>query len=226
MDEHDKKAHRQQRAGEPDPADAEARREQCAEPRAGGEHADHAEVRQRLVQHLAVMRVEVDAQRLRAAAHVADAHGAGIGMAAHLAEGLYLHGADEGHNGVCGRIDRLRQKAHGEEKHNLREEDKLTPVDALHVLEAAVDAFGDEDPQHEREQRDEIVQAPVPVALEETGAEEHDVARLGVGEYAAAAEVGIGVLQAAGEDDEGGHQQRFGHLPAGFVQQHGKAPFS
>ena len=60
MDEHDEKAHRQQRAGEPDPADAEARREQCAEPRAGGEHADHAEVRQRLVQHLAVMRVEVD----------------------------------------------------------------------------------------------------------------------------------------------------------------------
>lgn len=55
--------------------------------------------------------MEVDAQRLGAAAHVADAHGARVGVAAHLAECLHLHRADERDERVCKGVDLLRQEA-------------------------------------------------------------------------------------------------------------------
>ena len=67
-DEHDEKADRQQCAGHPDAALGKGPRQQRAETRAHGKKSDHAEVGQRFVQHLAVVRVEVDAQRLGAAA--------------------------------------------------------------------------------------------------------------------------------------------------------------
>ena len=41
------------------------------------------------------MRAEKCAEHLRAAAQIADAHGARIGISAHLAERLHLHRADE-----------------------------------------------------------------------------------------------------------------------------------
>jgi len=46
--------------------------------------------------------------------------------------------------------------------------------------------------------------------------EQHDVARLRVGEDLPAAKVGVGILQAAGKDDKHRRQQRFRHLAACF----------
>ena len=66
------------------------------------------------------MGVEIDAQGLRAAAHIADAHGTGVGVAPDLAEGLHLHGADKGHHGVGEGVGRLRQKAHRKQQNDLR----------------------------------------------------------------------------------------------------------
>ena len=63
-----------------------------------------------------IARVEICAKRLGAAAHVADAHGACVGVAAHLSEGLHLHGAHKGNDGVGESINRLRQKADGEKQ--------------------------------------------------------------------------------------------------------------
>ena len=62
------------------------------------------------------------------------------------------------------------------------------------------------------------------IPLEEADAEEDDVAGLGVGEDPAPEEVGIGVLQAAGEGEEDHGIERFGHLPVvGMLERH-KAP--
>ena len=84
----------------------------------------------------------------------------------------------------------------------------------------AVDAFRRENAQQERQHRDEIPGAVAPLAVKEVRAEQHDVARLGVGEHLAPAEVGIGILQAAGENDERGGQQGFRHLPGVFMENH------
>lgn len=59
-----------------------------------------------------------------------------------------------------------------------------------------------------------------PLAVKQIGAAQHDVARLGIGKYLAPAEIGIGVLQAAGENDERGGQQGFRHLPVVFMKLH------
>ena len=80
----------------------------AADTRAQREQQHYAEIRQRLAEDLLIPRMEVGAQRLRAAAHIADAHGAGVGVAPHLAEGLHLHGAHEGHHGVGGGVQRFR----------------------------------------------------------------------------------------------------------------------
>ena len=100
FNKHHKKAYCQQSAGKPDRADGKNVCQQRAKPGAEREQADHAEIRQRLVQDRDIARVEICAKRLGAAAHVADAHGAGVGVATDLAEGLQLHGAGEGHQGV------------------------------------------------------------------------------------------------------------------------------
>ena len=54
--------------------------------------------------------------------------------------------------------------------------------------------------------------AAPPLAVRQIGAAQHDVARWGVGKHLAPAEIGAGVLQAAGENDKRGGQQRFRHL--------------
>ena len=54
--------------------------------------------------------------------------------------------------------------------------------------------LGHEYARHERQHRHKVVCADRPFPLEEVGAEEHDVARLRVGEDLAAAKVGVGIL--------------------------------
>jgi len=215
-DEHDKKADRQQRAGHPDPALGEILRQQRATARAQSKEADHAEIRQRLVQHLAVVRVKIGAQRVRAAAHIADAHGAGIRVSAHLAEGLHLHGADEGNERVGRCVEALRQKADEKQQHDLHQNDELAPVDLFHALIAPVHTLCHENARHKRQHRHKIARAERPFPFKQVGAEEHDIARLRVGEDLSAAEVGVGVLQAAGKDDEHSRQHRFRHLAVCF----------
>ena len=81
------------------------------------------------MQHLPVTGVEIDAQGLRSAAHVADAHGAGVGVAPDFMEGLDLHGADKGDQGVGQGLHGRREEAHPEQQDDLAEEDDLPPKD-------------------------------------------------------------------------------------------------
>ena len=106
------------------------------------------------MEYFLIPRMEVGAQRLRSAAHIANAHGAGVGVAPHLAEGLHLHGAHEGHHGVGGGVQRFRQEAHRRQQHDLRQNDELPPVYLLHPLEVPVDALRDVDTQQERQHGD------------------------------------------------------------------------
>ena len=59
-----------------------------------------------------------------------------------------------------------------------------------------------------------------PLAVKQIGAAQHDVARLGIGKYLAPAEIGVGVLQAAGENDKRGGQQGFRHLAVMIPEVH------
>ena len=66
--------------------------------------------------------------------------------------------------------------------------------------------------------------AAPPLAVRQIGAAKHDVARLGIGKYLAPAEIGAGVLQAAGENDKRGGQQGFRHLAMKFRRFTSKIP--
>ena len=92
----------------------------AADTRAQREQQHQRRIRQRLVGVFPYPSYGVGAQRLRSAAHIANAHGAGVGVAPHLAEGLHLHGADKGHHGVGEGVGRLRQKAHRKQQNDLR----------------------------------------------------------------------------------------------------------
>ena len=100
VNEHDQEADGQQGAGHPDSPDGGCAGQQGSQTGTQGEQADDAEICQGIAQGLRLMGVEIGTQGLCAAAHVADAHGAGVGVATDLAEGLQLHGAGEGHQGV------------------------------------------------------------------------------------------------------------------------------
>ena len=62
-------------------------------------------------------------------------------------------------------------------------------------------------PEGESQHRQKIAGRPEPVPIEKTLAEQNNVARLGVGEDPAPAEVGVGVLKPAGESEEGNRKQ-------------------
>ena len=79
-------------------------------------------------------------------------------------------------------------KAHRKQHGDLRQDDQLTPVDLFHVLEAAVDAFRRENSRHKGQNGNQIPQAVVPGPLKQIGAEQHNVAGLGVGKNAAPAD--------------------------------------
>lgn len=89
---------------------------------------------------------KVNAQRLRTTTHIADAHGACVGVAVHLTEGLHLHGADERNERVGSRIALLRQKSDEEQQHDLRQKNELLPMHSLHVFETPMNTLGHEMP--------------------------------------------------------------------------------
>lgn len=214
FNKHHEKAYCQQSAGKPDRADGKNVCQQRAKPGAEREQADHAEIRQRLVQDRDIARVEIRAQRLGAAAHVADAHGACVGVAAHLSEGLHLHGAHKGNDGVGESINRLRQKADGEKQDYLGQNYELPPVYTLHVFIMPVDALGNENTEHKGQHRNKISSAVRPFSVEEICAQQDDVARLRVCENLTAAKIGVRILQTAGQDYKHGREHGFGHLAA------------
>ena len=82
------------------------------------------------------------------------------------------------------------------------------------IAEPDVDELRRHCPEHEGQNRNEIFQAHGPVAPQERCAQKHDVAGLRVGEDLTAADLGIGVLKAAGERVEDRCAEGIGHLPA------------
>ena len=173
-----------------------------------------------LAQGLAVAGAEKGAQGVHTAAQVADAHGAGKGIAVDLSKGLHLHGAGEGDDGVGQHIQGRGHQAHGEQGHDLLQQDKLSPVDARPLLKAVAHTLGGSDTQGEEDQRHQIMGHFGPVPGEQILAEQDDVARLGVGEHLAPGDIGVGVLQSAGQGQKRRRQQGLGHLPAMLVMTH------
>ena len=145
-------------------------------------------------------------------------------MAAHLSEGLHLHGAHKGNDGVGESINRLRQKADGEKQDYLGQNYELPPVYTLHVFIMPVDALGNENTEHKGQHRNKISSAVRPLSVEEICAEQHDVARLRVCKYLAAAKVGVRILQTAGQDYKHGREHGFGHLAAYALGMHENSP--
>ena len=186
FEEHQPEADGQQQAGEPDGLGPAEVQRHAAEGRTQREQEDDGKVVERFVLGGAVARHEPAAQGVHAAAQIADAHGAGKGVAVHLAEGLYLHCTGEGDEGVGHQIPFLREEAHHEEHQDLAQHHQLPPVEPLHLPEFLAQQLRRKNAQREEAERHQIAQHGFPVAFDQLHAAQHDVAGLGVGEHFAA----------------------------------------
>ena len=177
-----------------------------------------AKVMQGLPQQLFIAGMPERDQRVHAAAQIADAHGAGKGVAVHLAERLHLHGAGEGYQRIGGHIPFGREKAHRKQHGNLGQQYQLPPVHALGLPPAQADALRRRYAQRKGKHWHKIVAEPRQIALKQALAHQHDVAGLRIGKYLAAPDVGIGVLQPARCRQKHNRAERLRHLAAVMLQ--------
>ena len=143
--------------------------------------------------------MQAGVQVLHAAAHVANAHGAGICIAVHLAERLYLHGADKADQHIGQPVQIVGDKANNKQQCNLNQQNQLAPVESLHQVVAVADALGKIDTGGKGQQRQKIPQRFGKITLAKIGGHQHDIAGLSVGKNLAAAHVGVSVLKSAGQ---------------------------
>ena len=170
----------------------------AAKARSDSEKQNYGKIHQCLLQRLLFAGVEKGEKRLRAAAHVADTHGACVNAAVHLVKGLHLKRTDEGNKRVRKGVCALRQKAHAEKQRNFHGEYYLAPVDFFVALKAAVYPLRSHDSQKERKQRHYVFYAVGGLSGKEVCTHQHNVARLGVRKNFSAAAIGVCVLKSAG----------------------------
>lgn len=198
LDKHKQEADEQKDTGNPDSFCAVYGNQKTAYSRTNGEHQNNSQITDRFVKDLSVMGLTVGTKGFHAAADISNTHGTCKGVSIYLTEGLNLHGAGEGYDGVRENIAVCRDKSDGEKKQDLNQKDKLSPVNFLghSVLDMYFLGYGNADSKGE--ERDQIMDSESPVAGCDALAEKNDIAGLGVGEYLSAKQVGIGILQAAG----------------------------
>ena len=145
------------------------------------------------------MRFMISAQRFHTASDVADAHGTGKGKAVHLPEGLNLHGAGKRNQSIGNQIELIRKETDQKQQQNFQNQNQLAPVNAFCLLILLTNQLGSSNSEGKENNRDEIVQRGAKIACKNMLAEQNDIAGLGVGKHFAPEQVGIGVLQAAGQ---------------------------
>lgn len=156
------------------------------------------------------MRDDVIVDVLQSAAQVADAHGGGDAAPADLAKTLDLHAASERGEAVGEHVVLRGQQADTEQDESLDQDGELAPMqDAdkpfMHQV-AHHDADG------KAQDRQEEMHGEGDVALGDVHAREQDVARLRVGEHAAATDVGIHVHKATDQRQDDAELDRLGYL--------------
>lgn len=141
-------------------------RHQRADRAAENENKDDRIVILHFSRGAAVSRLPPDDKLLGSRTQIARAHGGREGAAAHLAEGLDLHGADERDDDVDHGIRGLRQQGGDRHEHHFAQNDDLTPVNVdvavLTRLEAALDELGGQHAERKRHDRQQIAQRPFP----------------------------------------------------------------
>ena len=120
-----------------------------------------------LAQGFPVVEPQPRHQGIHAAAQVADAHGAGKGIAVHLAESLYLHGAGKGDQGVGGQVEGVGKESHQEEQQDFHQQHQLPPVQAAVLFKEDADQFGGGHARGEGQHRHQVVEEAGPVPGEE-----------------------------------------------------------
>lgn len=156
------------------------------------------------------MRDDVIVDVLQGAAQVADAHGGGDATSADFSEALDLHAAGERGEAVCEHVAPRRQQSDAEQDEGLGQDGELTPMQG--AGKTLVHQIAHHDAGGEAQDRQKEVHGEGDVPLGDVHAHEQDVARLGIGEHAAAADIGINVHEAADQRQYDAELDRLGHL--------------
>ena len=213
LDEHQDEADDQQQAGTPDGVPAKPLDADASQTGTQTKQEDDAEIVESFVLRLGVAGAHPSAEGFHAAPQVADAHGAGETIAVYLPEGLYLHGAGKGDDGIRQQVPLLWEETDCKQQNNLAQDDQLPPVERLQSFELSVQHLRGKNAQCKGQQGNEIMEDFIPLPGEQVVAQKNDVAGLGVGEYFSTEKVGISILQAARKRKKHGSIKGFGHLP-------------
>ena len=96
--------------------------------------------------------------------------------------------------GVGQQVQLLREKSHAEQEQDLCQNDHLPPVQGFQALEVFPEQFRRQNAGSESDQRDQVMKRFEKISGKQVLAQQHDVARLGIGVNLAAEKVGICVL--------------------------------
>lgn len=165
--EHKQEAYKQQSAGQPYGMNPEHGDEAASDTCANRKQEDYAEVVGCFIKYLPVVCSAVCAEGIHAASEISDTHGARIGVAVHLAEGLNLHCAGEGDYRIGYEVHALRHETYEKEQYNFKNQHKLSPMYAPCILVALADELGSGDTECKKYERDKIVYSGTDISLKE-----------------------------------------------------------
>ena len=101
----------------------------------------------------------------------------------------------------------MGDEAHQEQQEDLPEQHAPLPA---RPAQADTKTLRRRHPQGEGQHGEEVAGGPAPVPVEQALPQQDDIARLGVGEDLAPAQVGVGVLKPAGDGEQGHRKQPLG----------------
>ena len=157
FNKHQQKTDEKQPAGKPDGVHAHHGDKTASQTGAQSKKEDDAEVVHGFINGLWIVGQPVGTQRFHAASQIANAHGAGKGIAVDFTKCLYLHGAGEGNHGIRQEIPLIRQKTYQKQKKDLNDQDQLTPMDFSGFLIFLTNQFRSRNTEGKKQEGDEIV---------------------------------------------------------------------
>ena len=163
--------------------------------------ADHEEVFQGRKQRALFLFGEGAERLLGGGSQIARAERGRKGEPFHLAEIIELNGGDKGYESVHEHIGNgMRKKSHDKEHGDLGDEDDAVSLKIAVVFFSDVkEKFARIHADDEQQDGHEIAERGEPVAARKSEREQDEISRLGVGEYAAAGDVGICVEEPSHE---------------------------
>ena len=141
LNEHKQEAYQQQDTGCPDSSRSICNRKSAANTCTNGKQKYNGKITQCLMKQSWLSFTHIRGKSCGAASQISNAHGAGIGIAFHLSESLYLQCTGEGYHSGSQYVHIPRYEAYQEKQDNFYQKDSLAPMKAFGITEFVLNSF-------------------------------------------------------------------------------------